>query len=283
MEMPSINRLSARSLVFVWVLVFSFAKPCARALELVGGSINNSAPGTSFNAQTFAQPLPWYNVTQLNGSSAIYLGDIDGNGTYWVMTALHVAGSLPASVSFGGTPYNTVPGSFVQLKNFDNSGADIVLFRLAIGANPANLVTLTLESTTPIIGTDLYYVGFGGGTQRWGYNSVSGYDYGSDGFGNMAAFYSNYHPGSSNPNEAQAIGGDSGGAAFIYNAAASSWELGGMMFAVDSLSNPTITYSADIAFYNSAIVTAVPEPRTGLLLAAGITGILFRHMRARRL
>ena len=283
MELLPMKRLSACAMAIAWVLVFAFAEPRALALELVGGSINNTPPGASFNAQTFAQPLPWYNVGQLNGASAIYLGDVDGNGTYWVMAPLHVAGSLPSSVTFSGTSYGTVPGSFVQLQNFDNSGADMVLFRLAIGANPVNLVTLTLESTTPSVGTDLYYVGFGGGTQRWGYNTVAGYDYGYDGFGNMAAFYSNYHSGSSNSNEAQAILGDSGGAAFVYNASTTSWELGGMMFAVDNLSTPTITYSADIASYNSAIVIAVPEPRYGFLLAAVIAGCLVPHMRSRRL
>lgn len=241
------------------------------ALELVGGNINTTAPGTSFNSGTFSQALPWYNVGQLNGDSATYLGDVDGNATYWVITPYHVTASLPATVTFNGIAYNTVAGSYVRLNNFDNSAADLAVFALNVNANPANMVTLTLESTTPAIGTSLYYVGYGGGTKRWGYNTVAGYSYGSDGYGNIAVFSSDYNPGSPNPNEAQAIGGDSGGAAFVYNTLTQSWELGGVMVAVNG--NIT-TYSLDTASYDQQIITAVPEPRELYLLLGGIVGIV---------
>lgn len=260
--------------------IMVFTPPAARALELVGGNINSTAPGTSFNSGTFSQPLPWDNVGQVSYDSATYLGDIGGNGEYWVLTPYHVAQSLPATATFDGIAYNTVAGSYVRLKNPDNSDADLAIFRLDINSNPAGLVTLTLESTTPSVGTDLYYVGYGGGsntTKRWGYNMVAGYAYGNDTFGNIATFYSNYNTSSSNPNEAQAIGGDSGGAAFTYNSSTQSWELAGVMVAVDPNVN---TYSLDMETYSQQIYGVVPEPGSVNLLLGGMAILgIFQGMR----
>lgn len=271
--------------LFLAIAALTLSFSPARALELVGGNINTTDPGSSFNSETFAQPLPWNNVGQVGTASAIYLGDIGNNGEYWVLTADHDTPSLPASVTFSGLTYSTVAGSWVQLTNGDNSAADMVLFRLNVSANPTGLTTLTLQSTTPTTGTDLYYVGYGTGydntKQRWGYNTVApgGLTYGNDGFGNMAAFTTNYDSSSPNPNEAQGILGDSGGAAFTYNSVTSSWQLAGMMFATNDSDPPTVTYDADIATYNSAIMTAVPEPGTPCIFLAGAAVLLFAKAR----
>ena len=275
----------------------------ARGVEDIGENtnptINTTAAGTSFNGQTFAQPLPWYNVGQVGDSSGVYLGDIGNNGEYWVIAAYHVAMSLPASATFNGFSYSTVAGSYVRLSNPDSSATDLVLFQLNISANPTNLVTLTLSNTTPSVGTNIYYEGFSAGTtQRWGYNQLAGYYNGPDGFGNIAGFTTNYFTStlagyptstalSSNPNEAQAVGGDSGGAAFIYNSTTSSWELGGVMLAVDDSDTPNSTVSADIATYDPEIITVVPEPGTvwefaGGAVLLGAAVMLKKRLRAGR-
>ncbi len=282
--LPGYRPIRAAAYIAICAAAFPFSS--ALALELAGGNINTTDPGSSFNSQTFAQPLPWNNVGQVGQASGIYLGDIGNNGEYWVLTADHVApGSAPGTVNFGGMTYSTVSGSWVQLTNSDSSAADMVLFRLDINANPAGLTTLTLQSTTPATGTSLYYVGFGTGSdnskQRWGYNQVAagGLIYGNDGFGNMTAFSTNYDSLSPNPNEAQGILGDSGGAAFTYNG--SSWELAGMIFATNGTEPPTVTYSADIATYNADIMTVIPEPGAPCIFLAG-AGILFLAKTAKR-
>lgn len=252
-----------------------------RALELRGGAINTTAPGTSFNGDTFAQALPWNNVGTYNGAGMIYLGNIGNNGKYWVLTADHVAPSLPSSVTFGSTSYNTVAGSYVQLTSPDNSAADMVMFQIDVSSDPSGLMTLSLESTTPTLNTPIYYVGYGGGTKNWGYNTVAGYGHGSDGFGTIYVFDTLYANNSSNPNGAQAVLGDSGGAAFIYDATTSQWELGGMMVGVDQLPGPTTTYDMDIATYRDNILSAaIPEPGTWSLLAGG--GCVIALARKRR-
>jgi hypothetical protein len=273
--------------IFIAIVALALPWSTARALELVGGNINKTDPGTF--SGTFSQPLPWNNVGQVGEASGIYLGDIGNNGEYWVLTADHVApGSAPATVNFGGMTYSTVAGSWVQLTNSDSTAADMVLFQINVNANPAGLTTLTLQSTTPSTGTSLYYVGFGTGSdnsvQRWGYNSVAagGLTYSNDGYGNMTSFSTNYDSSSMNPNEAQGILGDSGGAAFIYNSATSTWQLAGMMFATNDTDPPTVTYSADIATYNSEIMTVVPEPRSPWIFLAGAPVLLLAGRKGRR-
>mgnify|MGYP000046403058 CR=1 FL=1 len=73
--------------------VFLVLGPTADAVVVASGGVNNTAPA--------GQPY-FANV----GPGGIYLGD------GWVLTAAHVAGSLPATASFGGLSYATEPGSF---------------------------------------------------------------------------------------------------------------------------------------------------------------------------
>jgi hypothetical protein len=112
----------------------------------VSGAANNTAPS--------GQPF-FDNIGSLNGASAIYID----NG--WVLTANHVASSLPASVDFGGVSYATQPGSFHQLANpipSLSTFTDIVMFRLSI---TPPLTGLTIATATPTVGEQVMMIGNG--------------------------------------------------------------------------------------------------------------------------
>jgi hypothetical protein len=137
----------------------------AQAVVISSGGPNNTAP--------VGQPF-FGNVGVLNGASAIYLDN------QWVMTAAHVAGSLPASVSFGGTSYATQAGSWQRLTNTGlGSGltalADVVLFRIT---SSPGLPTLTLRTGAPVAGDDVMMVGNGriqaANLTYWNVNVVTG-------------------------------------------------------------------------------------------------------------
>jgi hypothetical protein len=102
------------------------------------GATNHTAPS--------GQPY-FSNIGTLNGASAIYLD----NG--WVLSANHVASSLPAMVNFGGVDYSTQIGSFQRLNNpvlSLSTYTDIVLFRL--NTTPP-ISALGLASVTPTVGS----------------------------------------------------------------------------------------------------------------------------------
>lgn len=116
---------------------------------VISGAANSTAPP--------GQPY-FANVGFVGGGSAIYLGN------RWVMTAAHVAGSLPASVTLGGSVYTTQPGTFNRLHDPDTLGdpmptvTDAVVFRLA--ADPG-LPWLTLASSTPTVSSSVMMIGSG--------------------------------------------------------------------------------------------------------------------------
>lgn len=121
----------------------------AGAVVVISGAANNTAPP--------GQPY-FSNVTMLGGGSAIYLGN------RWVLSAAHVSGSLPGSVSFGGMPYSTVPGSFNRL--YDPSTypgpmpvfTDLVLFRLT---SDPGLPWLEIAAGSPTVSTPVMMIGGG--------------------------------------------------------------------------------------------------------------------------
>jgi hypothetical protein len=132
------------------LLALGFAGFCgtAGAVVTISGNVNNTAP--------VGQPY-FGNVGSVNGATAIYLGD------GWVLTASHVAGSVPGSAVFGGTSYGTEPGSFHQLTNPVQMPtltpfADIVLFQLA--TSPA-LPDLAISAVTPTVGSQVMMIGDG--------------------------------------------------------------------------------------------------------------------------
>lgn len=235
----------------------------ARALELVGGDINKTAPGAAFNGQTYAAPLPWNAVGQLtSGLSAIYLGDLAGNKKFWVLTAGHAAYSLPPGAVFGGVTYQSLAGSYRRLHNADGTATDLAMFRLDLSAPPPGLGTLALKATAPAASEALYYVGFGGNVKRWGFNLIEGRDTFDDGAGSVIYLVTDYDSNplpAPNPNETQATNGDSGGAAFTFNARSSAWELAGVMLTVRHDRAPFRTYSASVFDYRAQIMAAAAK------------------------
>lgn len=273
-----------------------------RAVVISSGTGNTGAP---------ADDPGFANVGTLNGASVIYLGN------QWVLTAAHVAGSLPASVNFGGTNYTTELGSWQRLTNNGTGGmsalTDMVVFRLALDPG---LSALTISSTSLSSGNELIMIGNGRDRQagttywnsswtevtppppatytgfktnatktvRWGQNkvAVSGTNINA-GFGDVRSLTTTFtQNGGALTHEAQAVNGDSGGAVFYKNG--SSWELSGMMVAIATLSGQPadtavygdVTYSADLSFYRSQIVsiTSVPEPSSLVLLLFSSVALL---------
>jgi hypothetical protein len=229
----------------------------AHAMVVASGGPNNTAP--------VGQPY-FDNVGEVNGSTAVYLG----NG--WVLSANHVASSLPASATFGGVGYGTEAGSFHRLHNPAYSPTlsvftDIVLFRLSA---PLGLPDVDISTATPTVGSQVMMIGNGrtqfasptywnrtvisgpnndtwvetteelsniSGYQttaaqevRWGENQVD-----ENGFtvkigqSDVISFSTQFDEFGLT-HEAQAVALDSGGGVFSYND--SSWELSGMIFAV---------------------------------------------------
>jgi hypothetical protein len=140
----------------VAVMKFSGLSLCAllavcqptEAVVVASGGPNNTAPG----GQPFFQ-----NVGSIGSASAIYLGD------GWVLSANHVAGSLPGSVNFGGVGYTTQAGSFHRLENPVYSPTlslltDIVVFRLSA---PLALPGVTISNATPTVGSQVMMIGNG--------------------------------------------------------------------------------------------------------------------------
>lgn len=129
---------------------------------------------------------------------------------------------------------------------------------------------------------------------RWGENNVEFTDLNVDaGFGSVQSFASIFEDDPANlPNEAQAVLGDSGGA--VFRKVGQTWQLTGMIHAVGTLSGydnipggtgssipgESVTYIADLSFYRSQIVSAIPEPGTASCLAFTLAGLL-RHRRRR--
>jgi len=249
---------------------------------LVATSTNSQAvvvatPNTSNPpGQAPANGAPWDNVLISNTSSSIFLGG------GWVLSAEHVYDDVdPAFVTFGGTNYLRDPNLVFVLDNPSaavtaglSAKSDLVLFRLT---ENLPLPTIQLGNVTAL--TEITMIGFGGG-KSWGTNARDpGLSFpatvpGNNGF---VAFSSDYD--STTPTEGQAVGGDSGGAAFFQDAG--EWKLGGVMLAVSS--DSTDTFYADLSFYRDQIETIiltngnVPEPSVVFLSFAALPLLLRRR------
>lgn len=127
-------------LVLAWV-------PSARAVVVLSGASNTTAPG--------GQPY-FNNVGVVNGASGIYLGN------RWVLTAAHVAGTLPSAATFGGINYNAEAGTYQQLHNPGGYGltslTDLALFRLT---TDPGLPTVSIHAGSPTVGADVMMIGRG--------------------------------------------------------------------------------------------------------------------------
>jgi hypothetical protein len=233
-----------------------------------------------------------------NGSGGFSFGNVilDGN-TYTVdaqsavrlstgvspadLAVFHLAGSepnLPAASLSGVTP--------VPLSNFAMAGN---------GRNRAttethwNVNTMTEPDTwtiTPSPGDRQGFFYSGGATMRWGNNTrtADALLTTDTGFGITTMFRTSFSNDlTAVTNEAQGAPGDSGGGVFYQNGL--NWELSGIMLAVGSFNGQPAetavfgnqTFIADIATYRSQIVSIVPEPSTGALVALGALVVVRRR------
>jgi hypothetical protein len=234
-------------------VVFLTPAPAVQVLTTTG---NTTAPGDD---PGFA------NIGQLNGASAIYLGN------RWVLTASHVGSG---TVVLGGNAYAPT-GPVTQLTNPDASFTDLILFQ--INTDPG-LPALAISPAAPTIGNDLVMIGnganrnafrsyytvtvnpgpandtwtvaggpgsgvielfmdAGGQAVRWGTNNVEFVNIdGNSGFGVVKSFATRLDDDpTGRPFEAQGVTGDSGSGVFRKNGAA--WELLGMTHAVGNINN----------------------------------------------
>lgn len=270
------------------LLIFSFFIAQARAVIVAGGD------GTQNTTAPTDDP-GWANVGLLNGATGVYIGSYS-NG-YWVLTATHVG---LGNITLGGTTYNAVGGSGVQI------GGDLYAFRIA--TNPS-LPNLSLSLTRPANGSEGILIGEGlnraaslttwyvdtgvnpytwstttfpeadataggyfygsGNTMRWGSNTIDGAASYNVGTGATTGLLMDFDP---IVGEAQGAPGDSGGALFFKNG--STWELAGILSAISTFSGSTppngqpgstavfgnLTIAVDLSSYSGALGAVIPIP-----------------------
>jgi hypothetical protein len=261
--------------------------------------VNSTVPDGNLVAPTGLgdQPSdPGFNyVGQVNGSSAVYLGD------GWVLTANHVgAGDL----TLGGTTYRFDAGESYQI-----GGADLRLFKISSGPAFAPLKLSTrapvkddytvmigagrtpqstsrtlyfvdtsdpqnsVWDTSPFSGYDTVYAGFPTSSEtaaRWGTNLVDSVvqDMSYDSYTATDLIVTDFDAYVQTPYEAQAVTNDSGGGLFIEREA--GWELAGTIVSVGHYNNQpggagaalygNLTYAIDLSQHASEIAS-----RTGPL------------------
>ncbi len=256
-----------------WLLVCASA---AHGVVIAGsdGALNTTPPS----------PDPGFaNVGTIGALSGVYVG----NG--WVLTAEHV-GERP--IVLGGVSYEPVPGSRVRITNPDPPDADLIAFKLV---RRPPLPDLDLPSGPVPIGATLTMIGNGrnretdpttwtgpggtifdgwslasGNTLRWGTNRV---DYTEQFILDTESFATTFdalaEPFAEDP-EAQAVNGDSGGAAFRWNRG--NAELVGILYARGSVNpeqanQPTsivlyenLTFMVDLHHYREQIESLIGQP-----------------------
>ena len=289
--------------VFPGLLVATICLACQRPAAAV---VINAATAGTLNSTAPANDPGWNNVGFFGIGTAIYLGD------RWGLTAYHNLGS--PDLVLGDTSYALLPGSEVRVTNTNNVVADMMLFRLA--ADPG-LPGLTIATTRPAHGSPLVVVGAGhrqldglthwtstwqvvdsGGTyagyhssgthfKRWGTNTIEPTSSGSPdadltintGYGTVQTFHTHFDDIPGDPNECNAVFGDSGGAAFYNRAGA--WNLAGMVVATGRFAGQASddsvfgnqTYYVDMSVYRSQIAAImIPEPAAPGLALAGLAG-----------
>ncbi len=244
-----------------------------------------------------------------------YVGDVNGlTGTYigdgWVLTANHVG---PGDFILDGMVHRWVPGTEHRLESNASTLADLLMFH--VWPQPA-LDPLIIRMTPPPIGEFLIMIGCGrdrgsatswdpngpfppppyelegwnwAGTtsKRWGTNDVTSLTTGL--ISGTVSFYTDFDDNQILP-EAQAAGGDSGGAVFSINAGGT--ELAGIIFAAGPTPGQpagtalftNLTFIARLDFYRQEIedtIIALPEPTSALPWGLGLLVVLHGR-RARR-
>ena len=227
------------------------------------------------------------------GLLAVYTGVYVGNG--WVLTANHVG---EGDITFAGTTHRAVPGSGIQLTTDEIYDADLLLFR--IESDPG-VPTPVIASDPPPVSGELIMIGQGrnrdpnqtwwdanwnevpkndpdviysgykwsdGRALRWGTNEVlvrSRRMMGSSGEATWS-FWSDFTWWDGpTEHEAQAAGGDSGGAVFAVGS--EGWELAGIMWGRslqggqpnESAAYGNATYAAQLSEYRDQILWITAE------------------------
>lgn len=254
--------ISSRLRLLFTVLSLLVFAPTLSALVIFDGATGNTSdPGDG---------LPWDNV----GNSGIYLGAY--NTGYWIITANHVGSS---GITLDGLSYSGIGGSAAQI-----GSTDLLLYRIDISTHGApSLSNLNLSSGSPVVGAQVLMIGDGGGTKTWGTNNVDQYanyalvDEGPTTTGLITVY-------DSIADEAQAQGGDSGGAVY-FQLPDDSWLLTGIISAIGTDDGTQFTASIALAAYHTDITgivgTAVPEPNTAAIWI-GVAGLLTTIGRRRR-
>ena len=292
-----------KSVLTAVFFLFCIAQAKAVIVAAGDGSQNTTAPTDNPG---------WANVGLLNGATGVYLGSY-ANG-YWVLTATHVG---LGNITLGGTTYNAVGGSGVQI------GGDLFAYRIA--TDPL-LPTLSLSSTRPGNGSETLLIGQGrnraaalttwyvdtgvdpftwsttafpeadvtaggyfygsGNTMRWGSNTIDGVITYNIGTGATTGLQMDFDP---IVGEAQGAPGDSGGALFYKNG--STWELAGIMSVIQTYNGQPGgtavfgdgTIAVDLSAYTGALgaVIAIPEPSSWTLGAGMVAlgGVVWRRRR----
>ena len=145
--------------------------PTGQAVIIVSGSGNTSAP---------SDDPGWNHVGRVNtgGSfgSGIYLGGFNRNGSYshWVLTASHIGDGNFTSFAIGGSSYNAVPNSLVQIRNPTSTPddpfglqilstyTDLAVFQITVGTT-SNLPAsrMSISATAPALGSEVVGIGLG--------------------------------------------------------------------------------------------------------------------------
>lgn len=256
-------------------LVWGGTAVTAHAVLIAGpdGTLNTSPPN---------EDPGFLHVGRRGALSAVYVR----NG--WVLTANHV-GEGPFTLD--GTVYEAVPGSGTQIENGLPPHPDLMAFKL-VESPP--LPGLNIASSERVLGEPLILVGNGHDrgaaiswsspngiafdgwsiaaprTIRWGTNFVEGADLFISDTQTFASVFDDLNGPSRNDPEAQAVAGDSGGAAFIWNGATP--ELAGILYArsstteeqttqpLDTVLYENATLAADLFFYRDQIVDLIDAP-----------------------
>jgi len=302
-----------RTFGLVLILATTFAGT-ARAVEN-GSGYDTTAPTDSdiSNWLTgWTQPAGEAEGTYITGWN--YVGQVQSgaSGTYlgngWVLTAGHVGAQ--STITLDNEIYDMIPNSAQNItytENDETYTADLTLFQISttsLNDTVLNLPALTISTNDPVAfsygtpGSQAAIIGYGGGRgETWGYNTITavnqpvtpeGFTYVSNDFytalGTITSTNPNGPGSQSITNNAQLVGGDSGGGDFIYNAATGQWELAGINEAIGTVGDQYISAFVQLDTYAAEInsVTAVPEPSISVLLPLSLGVILiFRAKRKR--
>lgn len=306
------NGLS-KSLQLVAALLLLTAASLPAVIVAWGDGTQNTTAPASDQGWSYVGSVNFSNGS-LN-ASGIYLGQY--GGSYWVLTAKHVADSGLGSYTLNGTNYGFVTGTGKQVGTLD---LYVVQISITDPGDPLLSVSnLALAATSPVLNTPLTMVGYGrnrapstttyyvdtstypytwsttfsihsatapgyqyaaGNTKRWGSNTSDSTLTQSGTTYLVTTFDNTFGQG-------QAATGDSGGGVFSYNSTTGQYELAGVMVTVGTYSGQpaetaifgNTTYSIDIATYRSLILSTVPEPSSLALLASASLLLLLRKRR----